>query len=130
MVECFWPGVSDAAVAEATSRLDEASTALTGPGSMARRTVATYVPDEETVMWLFEADGEDEPPGLAAQAEVRFDRVLPVVTSTVVGDGAGGDGRGGGGGDRRRGVPRRRRNVRRMPEPTGTTPSTPLGPEA
>ena len=58
MVECFWPGVSAAAVAEATSRLDEASEALTGAGVVARRTVATYVPAEETVMWLFEADGE------------------------------------------------------------------------
>ena len=103
MVECFWPGVSAAAVAEATSRLDEASEALTGAGVVARRTVATYVPAEETVMWLFEADGEASLRALARKAEVRFDRVLPVVTSTVVGDAAGGDGRGDGGGDRRRG---------------------------
>ena len=103
MVECFWPGVSAAAVVEATSRLDEACEALTGAGIVARRTVATYVPAEETVMWLFEADGEASLRALARKAEVRFDRVLPVVTSTVVGDGAGGDGRGDGGGDRRRG---------------------------
>jgi hypothetical protein len=114
MVECFWPGVSAAAVAEATSRLDEASAALTGAGVVARRTVATYVPAEETVMWLFEADGEASLRALARKAEVRFDRVLPVVTSTVVGDGAGGDGVTSGGCRSRR----------------GTTPSTALEPEA
>ena len=85
MVECFWPGASEAAVVEATSRLDEASAVLTGTGVLARRTVATFVPADETVLWLFEADGEDSLRVLARKAGVRFDRVLAVVTSTVVG---------------------------------------------
>jgi hypothetical protein len=85
MVECFWPGASEAAVADATSRLDTASASLTGAGVVARRTVATFVPAEETVLWLFEADCEDSLLDLARRADVRFDRVLPVVTTTVVG---------------------------------------------
>ena len=85
MVECFWPGVSESAVAEATNRIDAASAELTGSGLLARRTVATYVPAEETVIWLFEADGEESLRALARQAGVRFDRVLPVVTSSAVG---------------------------------------------
>jgi hypothetical protein len=84
MVECFWPGVSESAVAEATNRIDAASAELTGSGLVARRTVATYVPAEETVIWLFEADGEESLRTLARQAGVRFDRVLPVVTSSAV----------------------------------------------
>lgn len=83
MVECFWPGVSEAAVADATTRIDEASATLTRSGVQARRTVAAYVPDEETVLWLFEADGEESLRALARQAQVRFDRVLPVLTSTA-----------------------------------------------
>ena len=83
MVECFWPGVSGAAVAEATDRIDAASTEVARFGFHARRTVTTYVPDEETVMWLFEADGQESLRVLSRQAEVRFDRVLPVVTSAV-----------------------------------------------
>jgi hypothetical protein len=82
MVECFWPGVTEAAVAEATARLDAATVEL-GDGGGLRRTAVTYVPAEETVLWLFEADGEDRLLELGRCAGVRFDRVLPVVTSTV-----------------------------------------------
>ena len=107
--------------------IDEASERAARFGFRARRTVTTYVPAEETVMWLFEADGEESLRVLARQAEVRFDRVLPVVTSAVVGDGAGGDGCGDGGGDRRRGrarirpgcQSRRERRLRRRPGPEG-----------
>jgi len=81
MVECFWPGASEAEVAEATRRLDQAATALAADGVAVRRTVTTFVPEEETVLWLFDAGGEPVLHKLARRADVRFDRVLAVVSS-------------------------------------------------
>jgi hypothetical protein len=81
MVECFWPGASSGDVADATGRLDEASIALAGEGVDVRRTVTTFVPEEETVLWLFDADGEANLFTLSRRAGVRFDRVLAVVSS-------------------------------------------------
>ena len=83
MVECFWPGVDEPAVAQANRRLDAAAVALLARGQRARRTVVTYVPEEETVLWVFEADGEDSLRDLARWADVRFDRVLPVVSTVA-----------------------------------------------
>jgi hypothetical protein len=81
MVECFWPGATAPDVAEAAARLDEASAAMAAEGGEVRRTVTTFVPEEETVLWLFDADGEASLRALARRADVRFDRVLAVVSS-------------------------------------------------
>jgi len=80
MVECFWPGASSSVVDDATGRLDEACAELATEGVVVRRTVTTFVPEEETVLWLFEAAGESSLHTLARRADVRFDRVLAVVS--------------------------------------------------
>jgi hypothetical protein len=82
MVECFWPGATAGEVADATGRLDEASAALAAEGVEVRRTVTTFVPEEETVLWLFDAAAEPALHTLARRAGVRFDRVLTVVSSS------------------------------------------------
>jgi hypothetical protein len=69
-------------VAQATARIDAASADHPdGP----RRVATTFVPAEETVFWLFEGDAEASVLALARSAEVRVDRIQPVVASTVAG---------------------------------------------
>jgi hypothetical protein len=85
MVECFWPGVSQEVVDQATARIDAACADLpVGPAS-AHRVATTYVPAEETVFWLFEAAEEATVLALARAADVRVDRIQPVVATTASG---------------------------------------------
>jgi hypothetical protein len=75
LVECYWPGVTDAKVAAALARI-QAAIQQRGPHGRAPKLLGSiFVPVDETVFCLF--DGERaEVEALSAAADLPFERIL------------------------------------------------------
>ena len=80
LVERYWPGVSEALVAEAQQRLGAAAERLRREGIRIRCLSSILIPKEESVFSLIEAASEEDVAEANRRAEVPFDRILEVRT--------------------------------------------------
>jgi len=81
VVECFWPGVTEADAHEVDVRAEAAAAALTGDGTRVEYVGSILVRDDEVLLCLFE--GSSTAVRLAAeQAAVPFERILEASDST------------------------------------------------
>ena len=78
LVESYWPGVSEDALAVAVSRANEAASQLRRKGSDVRFVGSILVPADETVFCLFEGS-EPDVRAVSERAGVPFERVLESV---------------------------------------------------
>jgi hypothetical protein len=75
LVERYWPGVNESAAAAALERVDATAAALAAEGTDVRCVHTTFVPAEESVLWIFEAATAADIERCAADARVPTDRV-------------------------------------------------------
>lgn len=80
LVERYWPGVSESAVAKAQERLDTAAERLRAEGVPVRCLTSILIPAEESVFSLIEAVSEADVAETNRRAEVPFARILEVKT--------------------------------------------------
>jgi hypothetical protein len=81
VVECFWPGVSEADVHALDERAEAAAAALAGDAARVEYLGSILVRDDEVVLCLFE--GSPEAVRLAAErAAIPFERLLEASDST------------------------------------------------
>ncbi len=81
VVECFWPGVSEADVHALDHRAQAAAAALAGDGARVEYLGSILVRDDEVLLCLFE--GSPEAVRLAAaRAAITFERILEATDST------------------------------------------------
>ncbi len=81
VVECFWPGVSEADAHEVDGRAEAASAALSAGGARVEYVGSILVRDDEVLLCLFE--GSPDAVRLAAErAAIPFERVLAASDST------------------------------------------------
>jgi uncharacterized protein DUF4242 len=78
LVECYWPGVSENAVAGAMRRAHEAVRELRQHGSDVRFVSSILIPADETVFCLFQGS-EPDVRAVSERAGVPFERVLESV---------------------------------------------------
>jgi hypothetical protein len=75
LVECYWPGVSEAKLAVVTERAREVARQLRRQGRVLRFRGSLLIPEDETVFCFF--DGEEADVRTASeQAGMPFERVL------------------------------------------------------
>jgi hypothetical protein len=75
LVESYWPGVNEPALAGAAQRTREAASALRQRGADVELLGSILVPADETVFWLF-SGREPDIRAASEQAGVPFARVL------------------------------------------------------
>jgi hypothetical protein len=75
LVECYWPGVSEEALAAAIERTREAAAEVTREGGKVDFLGSILVPADETVFCLFDG-AEADVRAVSEQAGVPFERVL------------------------------------------------------
>jgi hypothetical protein len=75
LVESYWPGVNEPALARASQRAREAASALRQRGADVELLGSILVPADETVFWLF-SGREPDIRAASEQAGVPFARVL------------------------------------------------------
>ena len=81
IVECFWPGVSEADVHALDERAAATGRALAGDAAHAEYIGSILVRDDEVLLCLFE--GSLEAVRLAAErAAIPFERILEAIDST------------------------------------------------
>jgi hypothetical protein len=79
MAECFWPGMTEAAVQEAGTRARRAARAASREGEAVRYLGAILVPVDEIALLLFEGDGGELVRTVSERAEIPFERILETV---------------------------------------------------
>lgn len=75
LVECYWPGVTAAAVFDAIRRAHAAAADITGGGRRVQLVRSTFVPGDEAVLCLFEAASPEDVAEANTRAGVLFDRI-------------------------------------------------------
>ena len=75
LVERYWPGVNESAAAAALERLEATAATLSAEGIAVRCVHTTFVPDEESVLWVFDATSAADIQRCAAEARVSIDRI-------------------------------------------------------
>jgi hypothetical protein len=78
LVECYWPGVSEQTLLEATHRARKATAELQQEGKKIRFLDSILVLADETVFWLFQGS-EAAVRTASTRAGVPFERVLESV---------------------------------------------------
>ncbi len=76
LLECFWPGVTEAAIAAAALRARRAAHELAEAGRPARYLGSQLVPGDEVVFFELEADSEQTARELGLRAEIPYERVV------------------------------------------------------
>jgi hypothetical protein len=79
LVECYWPGVTVEAAAEAVAAVSEACATLVVPGLKARVAHSVLMAADEAVLLWLEADCEETVARLCQRAEVAYDRASLVI---------------------------------------------------
>jgi hypothetical protein len=79
MAECFWPGVSVQALADAGARARRASRAITSNRGFARYLGSILIPADEIALCLFEATSIGEAAEVNRQAAIPSERILEIV---------------------------------------------------
>lgn len=87
LVECFWPGVTEPAHAEAAVRAEAAARELRSGGHGVRFLGSTLVPHDEVAFYRFAADSSGDVERASTLAELPFDRVLEYVEAPEPDDG-------------------------------------------
>jgi hypothetical protein len=84
LMERYWPGVARADVATVDERLCRAAGELTSAGTPVRVVGSTWIPADEVVLTLVEADEEDDVREVGRRSGYPFDRMqrVEVVTRT------------------------------------------------
>jgi hypothetical protein len=82
MAECFWPGVTEGALAEAGERMRGAADGLTKRGRASRYIGSILVPVDEIALCLFAAPSAALATELNEMAEIPFERILRIVQLT------------------------------------------------
>jgi Nickel responsive protein SCO4226-like len=75
LVECYWPGVSEAKLAAAVERAQQAAAALRGQGRELRFLGSILVPADETVFCLFNGS-EADVRTVSEESGVPYERIL------------------------------------------------------
>lgn len=78
LVECYWPGLTEARVAASTRRAQEAATVLSAEGTEVAHRTTLIVPDDEVAFCLFEARSAAAVEEACRRAELPFERILSV----------------------------------------------------
>ena len=76
IVECFWPGVRDALVADGAERARTAAAALAVDGQPVTLTGSVLIPGDEVVFYLFEGPSLEAVHGVCQRAALPFERIL------------------------------------------------------
>lgn len=79
LVERYWPGVTSELHAAAVRRGRLAAAELRGEGRVVTYVRSTLVPEQETVLCVFEADSPDVVRELNERADIPLDRITEAV---------------------------------------------------
>jgi hypothetical protein len=79
LVECYWPGVTFEAAADAAGAVRHACSTLAGQGLEVRVAQSVLMPAGEAVLLSLETDSEKTIVRLYKQAEVAYDRASVVI---------------------------------------------------
>jgi hypothetical protein len=90
LVECFWPGVTPQAYAEAVGRAATAARALQADGRHVRLLDSLLVPADEFAFYRFTSPSVANVERACAQAGLPFERILECLTEPAVPTGWGG----------------------------------------
>jgi hypothetical protein len=82
LIERYWPGVGSSDVATAEERLCRAAGGLTHDGTPIRILSSTWIPADEVVLTLFEADEQDDVLEVSRRGGYPFDRIQRVEVVT------------------------------------------------
>lgn len=80
VVECYAPGIDEAAVEAAAARARCAVATLTGQGRALDYVKAVFIPDDEVVFHIFAALDPAAVQEASVLAELRFERVVRAVS--------------------------------------------------
>ena len=83
LVEHYWPGVTEAAFAEAAERVRARTEDLAGDGFRIRFLHSTLVPGDGAAFCVLAAESRGLVEKVYAGAGVRFERILDAVESTA-----------------------------------------------
>ena len=78
LVECYWPGVTEARAAASARRAQAAAVGLTSEGTEIAYRSAFIVPDDEVAFCLFEAASASAVEEACRRAKLPFDRILRI----------------------------------------------------
>jgi hypothetical protein len=79
LLECFWPGVTEEAIAETSERARRVAKELEREGHAARYLGSQFVPGDEVVFFEVDADSEDTVKALGDLAGIPYERVVGAV---------------------------------------------------
>lgn len=85
LVEHYWPGVTQASFAEATSRVAGAVRQMAESGAEIQFLHSTLVPEDEAAYCVLSADSERDVTAAYEAAAVPFERILAAVESATPG---------------------------------------------
>ena len=83
LVECYWPGLTEARALRRTRRVEEVAAGLSAEGTEVRYRTAFIVPDDEVALCLFEAASAADVEEVCRRAQLPYDRILLVAALTV-----------------------------------------------
>lgn len=81
LVECFWPGVTEQAYAEAAGRVGAAARALRADGRAVRLLDSLLVPADEVAFYRFTSRSVADVEQACARARLPFERILECVAA-------------------------------------------------
>ncbi len=76
LLECFWPGATEEAIADAARRARDVAHDLAKTGRPIRYLGSQLVPGDEVVFFELEADSEQTARELGLRAEIPYERVV------------------------------------------------------
>ena len=76
LAECFWPGVTEAALADLDARARVCADATEGTSKPVRYLGSTLVRSDEVVFCFFEGPSAEAVQTVAEQAAIPFERIL------------------------------------------------------
>jgi hypothetical protein len=76
LLECFWPGVTEAVIADASGRARRVARELGDDGHPTRYLGSQFVPGDEVVFFEVEADSEETVRALGDLAGIPYERVV------------------------------------------------------
>lgn len=83
LVECYWPGLTEAGAVSRTRRVEEVAAELSPKGTRVRYRSSFVVPEDEVALCLFEAASAADVEEVCRRAGLPFDRILRVATITA-----------------------------------------------
>ncbi|HEX6351244.1 MAG TPA: nickel-binding protein [Candidatus Dormibacteraeota bacterium] len=78
LVECYWPGLTEARAASSTRRAEQAAAQLAAGGAEIAYRSAIIVPEDEVALCLFEAASPSDVAEVCRRAGLPYDRILQV----------------------------------------------------